>query len=97
MTLKDKITHKKGGYLFYGLTPPKTSTDPEKIAGIAQRQKERLQNLDIDGLILYDIQDESSRNNAPRPFPFMSTLDPDVYVNEYLTDLNVPKIIYKSV
>jgi len=97
MTLKDKIAAKKGGYLFYGLTPPKLSTDIEKIPGIAQRQIERLQGLDIDGLILYDIQDESSRTNAPRPFPFMSTWAPDEYANQYLQDLNVPKIIYKSV
>lgn len=95
--LKNKIKNKEGGYLFYGLTPPKTSTDVEKIPGIAQRQIDRIQGLGIDGLILYDIQDESSRNNNPRPFPFMSTWSPDVYANTYLKDLDVPKIIYKSV
>lgn len=97
MSLKEKIKNKEGGYLFYGLTPPKTSTDIEKIPGIAQRQMDRIQGLGIDGLILYDIQDESSRNNNPRPFPFMSTWAPDTYANEYLSELNVPKIIYKSV
>ncbi|NIJ43892.1 hypothetical protein FHR24_000331 [Wenyingzhuangia heitensis] len=95
--LKDKIENREGGYLFYGLTPPKKSTDNQKIAGIAQRQMDRLQGLDIDGLILYDIQDEASRNNNPRPFPFMSTWAPDEYANTYLKDLKVPKIIYKSV
>ncbi|MGY5355357.1 methylenetetrahydrofolate reductase [Wenyingzhuangia sp. IMCC45467] len=95
--LKKKIENREGGYLFYGLTPPKTSTDKEKIEGIAQRQMDRLKGLDIDGLILYDIQDESSRNNNPRPFPFMSTWAPDEYANTYLKDLKVPKIIYKSV
>jgi len=95
--LKNKIEKGEGGYLFYGLTPPKISTDKEKITGIAQRQMDRLKGLDIDGLILYDIQDESSRNNLPRPFPFMSTYEPDAYANEYLQDLKVPKIIYKSV
>ncbi|MDO6800927.1 methylenetetrahydrofolate reductase [Wenyingzhuangia sp. 1_MG-2023] len=95
--LKDKIEKKEGGYVFYGLTPPKTSTDKDKIQGIAQRQMDRLQGLDIDGLVLYDIQDESSRNNNPRPFPFMSTWAPDAYANTYLQDLDVPKIIYKSV
>lgn len=95
--LKNKIENGEGGYLFYGLTPPKTSTDKEKIEGIAQRQMDRLKNLDIDGLILYDIQDESSRTNQPRPFPFMSTYEPDEYANTYLNKLEVPKIIYKSV
>lgn len=95
--LKNKVENREGGYLFYGLTPPKISTDKEKIEGIAQRQMDRLDGLDIDGLILYDIQDESSRNNLPRPFPYMSTYEPDDYANLYLQDLKVPKIIYKSV
>ncbi|MEN8765216.1 MAG: methylenetetrahydrofolate reductase [Wenyingzhuangia sp.] len=95
--LRKKIEDREGGYLFYGLTPPKISTDEEKITAIAQRQMDRLEGLDIDGLVLYDIQDESSRNNNPRPFPFLSTYAPDEYANTYLQDLKVPKIIYKSV
>ena len=95
--LKDKIQNKTGGYLFYGLTPPKENTDADKICGIANRQIERLQGVDIDGLILYDIQDETSRIDSERPFPFMSTLAPDEYSNSYLQALKVPKIIYKSV
>lgn len=95
--LKNKISQKKGGYLFYGLTPPKFSTEKERLAEISAKQKERLANLDLDGLILYDIQDESSRTDVPRPFPFMQTLSPDWYAKEYLGDLDLPKIIYKSV
>ncbi|ANW97300.1 5,10-methylenetetrahydrofolate reductase [Wenyingzhuangia fucanilytica] len=95
--LKKKIENKEGGYLFYGLTPPKISTPVEKIDGISQRQIERIKNLPIDGLVLYDIQDESSRTHLPRPFPFLHTWAPDEYANQYLQELNVPKIIYKSV
>ena len=94
--LKDKISNKKSGVLLYGLTPPKVTTDKDRIQVIADKQIARIKNLDIDGLVLYDIQDESSRNNEPRPFPFSETLSPDVYT-DYLTDLKVPKIIYKSV
>ena len=77
--LKDKIENKKSGVLLYGLTPPKLKTDEEKIKVIAQKQMSRIKDLDIDGLVLYDIQDESSRTNIPRPFPFSATLSPDVY------------------
>ena len=94
--LKDKIENKKSGVLLYGLTPPKLKTDEEKIKIIAQKQMSRIKDLDIDGLVLYDIQDESSRTNIPRPFPFSATLSPDVYTN-YLSELDIPKIIYKSV
>lgn len=95
--LKTKIENKTSGILLYGLTPPKLHSDTEKIKTIAEKQKARIANLDIDGLVLYDIQDESSRNNAPRPFPFSQTLSPDAYNDTYLTDLKIPKIIYKSV
>jgi len=95
--LKNRILNKESGYIFYGITPPKQKTEQEKIQVIANKQIERLKNLDIDGLILYDIQDESSRTNEPRPFPFLKTLAPDFYAKNYLQELDVPKIIYKSV
>lgn len=95
--LKDKIQNRENGIILYGLTPPKTNNDSDKIREIAQKQMERIQNLEIDGLILYDIQDESSRTDKPRPFPYMPTLAPDSYSEQYLSELNLPKIIYKSV
>ena len=48
--LRKKIEDREGGYLFYGLTPPKISTDEEKITAIAQRQMDRLEGLDIEGI-----------------------------------------------
>lgn len=95
--LKDRILSSDRGYLFYGLTPPKENTPTDKIERIAQKQIERLREVDFDGLILYDIQDETSRIDMERPFPFMSTLDPDFYAENYLKELSVPKIIYKSI
>jgi hypothetical protein len=95
--LKQRLVNRESGYLFYGLTPPKTNNNPEKITAIAQKQMERLRDVDLDALVLYDIQDESSRTDVPRPFPYMPTLAPDDYSNMYLNDLKVPKIIYKSV
>jgi 5,10-methylenetetrahydrofolate reductase len=97
MLLKEKILNKKSGLLFYGLTPPKLNANSEKIHTIAKKQIERLKDLNLDGLILYDLQDESSRTDAPRPFPFLSTLDPDTYAKHYLSELAIPKIIYKSI
>jgi hypothetical protein len=95
--LKDRIVNKESGFLLYGLTPPKINTEEDKIRIIADKQVERLKGLEIDGLVLYDIQDESSRTGSPRPFPFMPTLVPDLYSDKYLNDLKIPKIIYKSV
>jgi len=95
--LRDRIVNKESGFLFYGLTPPKINTEDDKIRMIADKQVERLKGLELDGLVLYDIQDESSWTDSPRPFPFMPTLSPDYYSDKYLNDLKIPKIIYKSV
>jgi hypothetical protein len=95
--LKDKIIKKESGILLYGITPPKAHNAPEKIREISLKTTERLQRLNIDGLVIYDLQDESSRNPNERPFPFFSTVDSDIYANEYLGNLDVPKVIYKSV
>ena len=95
--LVEKIKNRESGIVLYGITPPKKGTEPEKIQEIATRQIERLRSLNIDGLILYDIQDEQSRTAEERPFPFMATLDSFAYSEEYLKPLPVPKIIYRSV
>ena len=95
--LADKIKNKESGIVLYGITPPKKGTSLEKIEEIATRQMERLQGLNIDGLILYDIQDEKSRTSVERPFPFIETLDSFSYSRDYLSDLAVPKVIYRSV
>lgn len=95
--LVDKIKNRESGIVVYGITPPKKGTPEEKVVEISARQIERLESLNIDGLILYDIQDEKSRTDEERPFPFMETLDSFDYSNNYLKDLPVPKIIYRAV
>ncbi len=95
--LRSKLENGESGILLYGITPPKSGHASEKIREIADRQLRRIESLDIDGLVLYDIQDESSRNSLPRPFPFIETIDPWTYSREYLSGLNLPRIIYNGV
>ena len=83
--------------MIYGITPPKAGQTNEKLREIAQKQIERIRDLDIDALILYDIQDEKERITAERPFPYMKTLDPADYSREYLEELTMPHIIYRCV
>jgi hypothetical protein len=95
--LVDKIKNRESGIMVYGIVPPKKDTQPDRIAEIAALQVQRLQSLNIDGLILYDIQDEKSRISEKRPFPFIETLDSFFYSQEYLSSLSVPKVVYRSV
>jgi CRISPR/Cas system-associated endoribonuclease Cas2 len=90
-----KIKNKTSGILIYGITPPKLTTPLEKVAELSQKTIERIQALPVDALIVYDVQDESSRTKETRPFPFMPALDPLAYSLEYLADLKIPKIIYR--
>ncbi|WP_235550896.1 hypothetical protein [Paenibacillus sp. Soil787] len=64
--LKEKILGKEAGILTYGMTPPKVTNTPEKIAEISQKQVERINDLEIDALILYDVQEEAERVEQQR-------------------------------
>lgn len=95
--LTDKIRTKQSGILLYGITPPKVKHTEEEIEVIAKKHVERISKLDIDGLVLYDIQDESDRTDEKRPFPFIKTLNPCEYSKKYLQDLKTPRIVYRAV
>ena len=58
---------------------------------------DRLSGLALDGLILYDIDDESSRNPVERPFPFSPTVDPASYRSDHLGSWQTPVIVYRAV
>jgi hypothetical protein len=92
-----KIKNKESGILLYGITPPKAQNGVEKNAEISGRRITQIQPLPIDGLVVYDLQDESNRTPQERPFAFLETVDPYVYASEYLKELTLPKIIYRSV
>ncbi|MBN2436834.1 MAG: methylenetetrahydrofolate reductase [Spirochaetes bacterium] len=95
--LIDKIIQKKSGIITYGITPPRQTCSHEKIVEITGNHIERLKIMKIDGLVIYDVQDEKARTSAERPFPFLPTLDPDFYYRNYLNKLTLPKVIYKAV
>ena len=95
--LTEKIRNRENGIVLYGVVPPKKGTEQDKLCEIAAKQVERLKPLKIDGLVLYDIQDEKSRTDEERPFPYMATLDSFAYSRDHLKELGVPKIIYRAV
>ena len=83
--------------MLFALTPPRRATSPEKSQEIADVTAKRLQALDLDGLVLYDIDDESDRNPEERPFPFLPTMDPAEYLSRHLNDWSVPVVVYRAV
>ncbi len=93
----DKILHDLSGAMLYGITPPKEKTAKEKLLTITEKRTNRINNLHCDALVVYDIQDESSRTNEARPFEYFPTLDPLSYATTYHARLDCQKIIYHVV
>jgi hypothetical protein len=79
MSLDTKLADRNQPLFLYGTTPPREGSAPELVQSVAGKLIERLRPLPLDGLIVYDIQDESGRTSLPRPFPFMRTIDPREY------------------
>ena len=96
MDLRGRIVSRQGEFLLFALTPPRLSTGPEGSQEIADVTVERLAPLGVDGLILYDIDDESDRNPAERPFPFLPTMDPADYLERHLTAWRAPVVVYRA-
>jgi hypothetical protein len=85
------------GVLLYGITPPSLRTAPGRADEIAQATLARLDSVALDGLIVYDVDDESDRSPAARPFPFMPMMDPADYVDLHLSGWTTPVVIYRAV
>jgi 5,10-methylenetetrahydrofolate reductase len=95
--LRARYNDKNRGVYFIGTTPPKRNIRFEDMEHIAHTLLDRIKDLAVDGLIVYDIQDESARTRIPRPFPFKSTHDPRHYAAILNKKVSLPVITYKSV
>ena len=97
MSLSSKLLARNGPLFLYGTTPPREGSEEELIQSAAGKLVARLQRLPLYGLVVYDIQDESGGANAPRPFPFMRTIDPRAYSRLLGALTGKPVINYKSI
>jgi len=97
MNLAERIEARGSEFLLFALTPPRVTVSPQRAQEIADVTRRRLEPLRLDGIILYDIDDESDRNSAERPFPFLPTLDPASFWDDYLKDQETTVVIYRAV
>lgn len=96
-SLRTMLARAEAGVLLLGITPPRRSVSPEQAAQIAEVTLARLATVDLDGLILYDIDDESDRNPQERPFPYLPTMDPVAFHRDHLGAWGLPAVIYRCV
>ena len=95
--LFEKLDGALTGIRLYGIAPPKLASDPEQLRQIAAQQLARIRRLAPDGLVVYDIQDEPGQRGQARPFPFLPTVDPEDYAYGALSELAIPKVVYRCV
>jgi hypothetical protein len=95
--LKDKLLDPAQAVLLYGTTPPRAGTPDGAVAEAAEKLAARLAPLPLDGVVVYDIQDESGRTDSPRPFAFTGTVDPCNYSGQLARRTGRPAITYKCV
>eukprot|EP00658_Telonema_sp_P-2_P033679 TRINITY_DN24669_c0_g1_i1.p1 TRINITY_DN24669_c0_g1~~TRINITY_DN24669_c0_g1_i1.p1 ORF type:complete len:409 (+),score=88.33 TRINITY_DN24669_c0_g1_i1:74-1300(+) len=80
-----------------GSVPPREGTSPTDASEICDKFIQRARCLANDGFIVYDIQDEASRTNEERPFPFRRTLDPVEYASLFPPLAGKSAVVYKAV
>ncbi len=96
MDLKSKLLDPAQTVLLYGTTPPRRGTPEEQVAAAAEKLAARIAGLPLDGIVVYDIQDEAGRAHQPRPFPFVQTVDPRRYARLLIERSGRPAIAYKA-
>jgi hypothetical protein len=95
--LIEKIKNNEFSIFLYGMTPPKVGTEDEKIVASSERLQNRISGKNLDGLILYDVQDEETRTDALRPFPYIASIDPIDFYSNYLESVPLAPLFYKCV
>lgn len=79
MDLRAQLLDPAQPVFLYGTTPPRLGTSEAQVVEAAEKLATRLAPLPLDGIVVYDIQDEAGRTAIPRPFPYIQTIDPCRY------------------
>ena len=80
-----------------GSVPPREGTSPSEAQAIAEKFIARSRSHATDGFIVYDIQDEASRTNMARPFPFRRTMDPSEFAALFPPASGKSTVLYHAV
>ena len=81
----------------FGCTPPSEVTSEQEAIDVARKFADRGRVLAVDGYIVYDVQDESSRTDAKRPFPYRRLMEPSRYARHLAHAAHKECVVYKAV
>ena len=95
--LKSRLTPGPSFVYLYGTTPPRAGATPDLVNSAAAKLHARLLDLPLDGLVIYDVQDESGRTAQQRPFPYLPTMDSRLYARTLTELAGLEAVTYKCV
>ena len=96
MSLIDSLLDTQRPTFLFGCTPPSSTLAPAKVNSICKKFVERGRVLAVDGFIVYDVQDESSRTLDKRPFPFRNLHDSSWYAGLVTSESGKSCVVYKA-
>jgi len=79
--LRSKAKDRCSGLALFGTVPPPSKFALEQAETFARGCAESISHIAADAVMIYDIQDEPSRNGTQRPFPFFNTHEPRTYAS----------------
>jgi len=92
--LTEKLKQSESGIFLYSLTPPGEDISREKLMELNRRRASRISTIDVDGLSIYDVQEEKDRNRNMRTYKYRPALDPLEYARTINRHNNLQQIIY---
>ncbi len=97
MSLQAKLRDPQQFLLLYGTTPPHQDSSDERVVMRANQLARQIEHLPLDGLLVYDVQDEQARTTVPRPFPFRPAIAARSYARLLQQRTGHEAIAYKCV
>jgi len=93
---KEKSKDTKSGLCLFGTVPPPQKLSLDQLECIASGVADSIKTIRPDAVMIYDIQDERSRDGTDRPFPFFNTHEPRLYAQLLDRFANCDTIVYRA-
>ena len=96
VNIVDALRDSSRPVFLFGCVPPRHQTSEKESLEICRKFVARGRVLALDGYIVYDVQDESSRTDVKRPFPFRKLQDPSWFAGVLSEESMKQCIVYKA-
>ncbi|MCW3059348.1 MAG: hypothetical protein JWQ02_1169 [Capsulimonas sp.] len=97
VTFQSDLQNRGQTLFLYSTTPPRADIEQERLSSAAARLARRANGMALNGVVVYDVQEERERTDDPRPFPFRPSIDSQAYSQRLCGAVRAPLITYKCI